>query len=305
MTDERHGRISDRERLWTPWRMRYIASSGAREEGCVFCNALARENDVESLILHRGEHAFVIMNLFPYNSGHIMILPNEHVDDPTKLDAATLHEMADLMPICVRALRRVYANQGFNIGYNVGSAAGAGIAEHLHQHIVPRWNGDANFMPVLASTIAMPELLPASYAKIRAELRREMRNTSLVWALMLVDDDRSVLLTDDLRPGMEGQRMIPKVIAEPDQPLWRAAITPFQGWVDDIEVAGYGGKSSVLGGFENVIMLRGQIRSELPESWSINPIETTRFVSRYRSMIHRALGNLAPRIGPPSDPETT
>lgn len=300
MSDNAYGKITlaERQRLWTPWRMRYIASSGAREEGCVFCNALARENDIASLILHRGEHAFVMMNLFPYNTGHIMIVPNDHVDDPTKLDTATVHEMADLMPFCVRALRRVYANQGFNIGYNVGSAAGAGIAEHLHQHIVPRWNGDANFMPVLASTIAMPELIPASYAKIRAEFQREKGTRPLAWVVMFTDEDRAVMIHD---------QRVPRVTAEEDQPMWRAAVALFRDWMDEIEVTGWGGSPDSRSMAENTIVLRGRVvdRSTLPDGWVTEALDISPFVIRDARIIQTALDNLAPRIGPPPGPETT
>ncbi|MGN6033572.1 MAG: HIT family protein [Thermomicrobiales bacterium] len=292
-------RPTGRARLWTPWRMRYIASGtasgsadGERESGCVFCNRLARRDDVDSLILHRGEHAFVIMNLFPYNSGHIMILPNAHVDDPTALDAATVHEMADLMPIGVRALRRVFACQGFNIGYNVGSAAGAGIAEHLHQHIVPRWNGDANFMPVLASTIAMPELIPASYAKIRAELERELHGTATARVVLLANDDREVLVHDG---------RLPLVTPEADQPVWRAAIAPFRGWVDEIEVAGWGGATNTRDDpRQTAIVLRGvPHRQAMPEGFTTLPSDSATLPHEDRAILVRAMAHLAPSIAEP------
>lgn len=302
MTDEstwtQAPRPSGRERLWTPWRMRYIASgtssssSSERESGCVFCNRLARRDDVDSLILQRGEHAFVIMNLFPYNSGHIMILPNAHVDDPTALDAATVQEMAGLMPVCVRALRRVFACQGFNIGYNVGSAAGAGIAEHLHQHIVPRWNGDANFMPVLASTIAMPELIPASYAKIRAELERELHGTTTARVVLLANDDREVLAQDG---------RLPLVTPEADQPVWRAAIAPLQGWVDEIEIAGWGGATNTRNvPRQTAIVLRGAPhRNAMPEGFTTLPVDSASLTNDDRAILDRAMAQLAPSIAEP------
>lgn len=292
MNDDRTARITDRERLWTPWRMRYIASENAREPGCVFCNRLAREDDVDSLILHRGEHAFVIMNLFPYNSGHIMILPNAHLDDPTALAPEAVREMADLMPVCVRSLRRVFACQGFNIGYNVGAAAGAGIAEHLHQHIVPRWNGDANFMPVLASTIAMPELIPASYAKIRAELDRDLHGPAAATVLLLTDDDRAIVT-------QKGH--LPVVTPEPDQPVWRAAIAPFQGWVDDLEIAGWGGTINTRDEpRQTALVLRGTPRAtDLPAGFSAIPLDSADLVRDDRMVVERALAHLAPKIAPP------
>src|SRR5215213_2026094 len=160
---------SGREWLWTPWRMRYVAGVD-REEGCIFCNRLAEEDDVQSLILHRGERAFVIMNLYPYNTGHLMIVPNAHVASPEDADPDVMREMAELRGPVLRALRRALFPDGFNLGLNVGAPAGAGVADHLHEHVVPRWQGDANFMPILAATTVMPELIPVTYAKLRAEL---------------------------------------------------------------------------------------------------------------------------------------
>ncbi len=137
------------EWLWTPWRMRYVAGAD-REEGCIFCNRLAEQDDVQSLILHRGERAFVIMNLYPYNTGHLMIVPNAHVASPEDADPEVMREMAALRGPVLRALRRALSPDGFNLGLNVGAPAGAGVADHLHEHVVPRWQGDANFMPILA-----------------------------------------------------------------------------------------------------------------------------------------------------------
>ena len=162
------------ERLWTPWRMRYVAGAD-REEGCIFCNRLAEKDDVQSLILHRGERAFVIMNLYPYNTGHLMIVPNAHVASPEDADPEVMREMAALRGPVLRALRRALSPDGFNLGLNVGAPAGAGVADHLHEHVVPRWQGDANFMPILASTMVMPELIPVTYAKLRAELGARAR----------------------------------------------------------------------------------------------------------------------------------
>jgi len=295
MSEHRIERVTDRERLWTPWRMRYIARNDAgkpKETGCVFCNALAGDDDTASLVLHRGDRAFVIVNLFPYNSGHIMIVPNEHIDDPAMLDGATSHEMADLMPLCVRALRRVFSCQGFNIGFNVGSAAGAGIAEHVHEHIVPRWVGDANFMPVLASTIAIPELIPASYAKIRAELAREIHGTTTATVLMLVDDDRAIV-TRSGRP--------PTVTPDPDQPVWRAAIGPFRSWMDGIEVAGWGGPANTLEQRQQTaLILRGSVaRSRLPDGFEKVRLDAPDLDADIRTVLDRAMTQLAPKIAPP------
>jgi ATP adenylyltransferase len=150
--------------------MRYI--SGEREPGCVFCNALRAGNDVDALILYRGRRNFVILNLFPYNSGHAMIVPYDHVATLEALDGETRAEQFELATLFVEAARAVLRCDGFNLGLNIGEVAGAGVAEHLHLHAVPRWLGDANFMPILAGTTVMPELLPVTYARLRAEIER-------------------------------------------------------------------------------------------------------------------------------------
>jgi ATP adenylyltransferase len=172
------------------------------EEGCIFCNRLAATDDAESLILYRGDTAFVIMNLFPYNTGHVMIVPNEHVASPTVADPSVLAGMMALLPPVLQALERVLHPAGFNIGMNVGAVAGAGVAGHLHEHVVPRWVGDANFMPILASTMVLPEMIPVTYAKVRAELEREMAALSgkpfpPVAAVVLNADGSRVLLRRD------------------------------------------------------------------------------------------------------------
>jgi ATP adenylyltransferase len=179
------------ERLWTPWRMQYVGG-GTREDGCVFCNRLAESDDVGSLILHRGPRTFAIMNLFPYNTGHAMILPNDHLASPEELDDETAIEMVLFLPVILAAVRRALGPGGFNVGMNLGSIAGAGIAAHLHQHIVPRWQGDANFMPILANTKALPELIAVTYAKIRAELERSSAPVPLV----VLSPDRTAVYVD-------------------------------------------------------------------------------------------------------------
>ena len=157
------------ERLWTPWRLRYVAGD-VRHEGCVFCAKPAAGDDVEHLILYRGERAYLIMNLFPYNTGHVMVVPFQHAAELSELDPATNAELFGLLPWLTEAQRRVLRCDGFNIGLNLGAVAGAGISDHLHIHVVPRWQGDANFMPILANTMVLPELIPVTYAKLRAEL---------------------------------------------------------------------------------------------------------------------------------------
>jgi ATP adenylyltransferase len=158
-------------RLWSPWRSEYV---GAAEppEGCIFCRFGEEPDDARNLVALRGERAFVVLNRFPYNSGHLMIAPYEHVADFTRLDAATLGELMSLLQRCLRALREEYGPDGYNAGMNLGEAAGAGVADHLHLHLVPRWVGDTNFMPALADVKVMPELLGQSHEKLAAALAR-------------------------------------------------------------------------------------------------------------------------------------
>lgn len=176
--------------------MQYVGN-GPAEAGCVFCNRLAASDDVDSLILHRAKHAFLIMNLFPYNTGHLMIVPNQHAASPEELDDETQVEMTRLLPPVLRALKRALNPGGFNLGMNLGWVAGAGIAAHMHQHVVPRWSGDANFMPILSNTKVLPELIPASYAKIRAELDREFHGAAEVVAVALDPNAGKVLVASD------------------------------------------------------------------------------------------------------------
>jgi len=158
------------ERLWTPWRMGYIG--GDKGSGCAFCDAIAANDDRAMLILHRGRHAFVIMNLYPYNTGHVLIVPYLHTADLPTLPAEVLAEMTALLPWVTALVGRTLRPGGFNVGLNLGEVAGAGIAAHLHMHVVPRWAGDANFMPLLAHTAVLPELIPVTYAKLRGEIQR-------------------------------------------------------------------------------------------------------------------------------------
>ncbi|MFM9106761.1 MAG: HIT family protein [Chloroflexota bacterium] len=225
------------ERLWAPWRMRYVG--GHREPGCVFCNRLAGHDDPQSLILWRGEHAFAIMNLFPYNTGHIMLAPNDHAAGPEEADPRALAEMALTMPSILRALRRALNCDGFNLGANVGGIAGAGIASHLHEHIVPRWAGDANFMPILASTMVMPELIPVTYAKLRAEIAREPGAPARFPVAVTWAAGERVLA--------DAQGRLPTAEASPDEPLWRAAIRLAQAVAPDrtLDVVWAGSESAI------------------------------------------------------------
>lgn len=154
------------ERLWAPWRMAYIQVEAP--PGCVFCQKPKSADDREQLIIHRGDHSFLIMNLFPYNNGHLMVAPYRHTADLIGLTAPEQVEMMDLTRYAVRLLGEAFSPDGHNLGMNLGRTAGAGIADHLHMHIVPRWNGDTNFMPVLGETKVLPDALFAGYDKLSA-----------------------------------------------------------------------------------------------------------------------------------------
>jgi ATP adenylyltransferase len=161
--------MTPNERLWAPWRMEYVEgpkSTGG--EGCIFCEKPAADasEDAGNLIVFRGDTCFVILNSFPYNNGHLMVVPYRHVDRLDGLDDAELAELGQLTARCVSVLDGAYGPDGYNVGINLGAAGGAGIAGHLHQHIVPRWRGDTNFMPVVADTRVLPEALSRSFDKI-------------------------------------------------------------------------------------------------------------------------------------------
>ena len=158
------------ERLWSPWRMQYIqqASSGVEPEGCLFCTVAAAGDDEASMILARGEHAFVLMNAFPYNPGHVMVALFRHVGDMEELTADEIRDAGVLQQAVVRALREEMSPHGYNVGMNLGRVAGAGIPDHLHWHVVPRWNGDTNFATVLGETRVLPESIEDTFRKLRA-----------------------------------------------------------------------------------------------------------------------------------------
>ena len=188
------------EYLWTPWRMSYISGKTGADEGnpeseteapsgppkpaeadlpqlestgCVFCDRanLPESADRESLIVLRAQHNFIILNLYPYNSAHLMVVPYEHTADLAGLPPETTVEMMSLVQKMVRVISVEYNPEGFNVGMNLGRAAGAGVADHLHMHLVPRWAGDTNFMPVVGGTKVMPELLETTLDRLRRRLR--------------------------------------------------------------------------------------------------------------------------------------
>jgi ATP adenylyltransferase len=156
------------QRIWAPWRLDYVkdASKDSAEE-CIFCAALEAGDDEASLIVHRGERAFVILNKFPYTNGHLMVAPYEHVPTLPELDADTVAEMMALTQRAMETLEERYSPHGYNVGFNQGRVAGAGVEHHIHMHVVPRWGGDTNFMPVLADTRVMPQSLEQSYAALQ------------------------------------------------------------------------------------------------------------------------------------------
>jgi ATP adenylyltransferase len=155
------------DHLWSPWRYKYI--QGTDSSGvCIFCQKASEERDAENLIIHRGAHNFLILNLFPYTTGHLMVAPYRHV---AMLDAApdeTAIEMMLLAKTAQRHLSEIYRPHGFNLGMNLGESAGAGIAGHIHLHVLPRWTGDGNFMSTVGETRVMPEELPETFRKLRA-----------------------------------------------------------------------------------------------------------------------------------------
>ena len=161
------------ERLWAPWRMAYVTSAGVpapAQAGCIFCDALGGRDDRQSLILRRGPQAFLILNKFPYASGHVMAVLNRHIGSLEEASPEELGPLMELVQAAVRALQSGYKPDGYNVGFNQGRAAGAGVPGHLHVHIVPRWSGDTNFMPVVGDTRVLPESLDTTSDRLRAAL---------------------------------------------------------------------------------------------------------------------------------------
>jgi ATP adenylyltransferase len=160
------------ERLWTPWRRAFIEGSTGSSDACFLCSAPAQTDDQRNYVLHRAERVFALLNLYPYNSGHLMVAPYTHTGDLANLDASIASELIALTQRSVGILKRVYQPDAFNVGMNLGRSAGAGVPDHLHVHVVPRWSGDTNFMPVLGQTKVLPETLDQTYERL-APLFRE------------------------------------------------------------------------------------------------------------------------------------
>lgn len=153
------------DRLYTPWRMNYVG--GEKPQGCIFCVKPAEDQDEKNLILGRSTHAFALLNLYPYNSGHLMVVPYQHTGDLAGLPSEVATDMMALTQRAVAAISEEYHPQGFNVGLNLGEVAGGSISAHLHVHVVPRWGGDTNFMPVTADTKVLPETLDRTWERLR------------------------------------------------------------------------------------------------------------------------------------------
>lgn len=154
------------KRLFTPWRMKYI-NSNKKQDTCIFCSVVEQNEDSNNLIIYRGENCYLILNRFPYTTGHVMVIPYQHTESLSSLDQKTRSEMMELVSKASEVVKEIYKPEGFNIGINMGSAAGAGIAEHIHIHIVPRWISDTNFIPVTGDTRLIPEELAITYKRIK------------------------------------------------------------------------------------------------------------------------------------------
>ena len=157
------------DHLWTPWRYAYV-STADKVSGCIFCELPKLDDDAQAHIVHRARHCYIVLNAFPYTLGHVMIVPFQHLDELHKLPSAAADEMIALAQKMERALGQLYAPDGVNLGMNIGKAAGAGVAGHIHMHVLPRWMGDSSFVTVIGETRILPETLEATYARIREVL---------------------------------------------------------------------------------------------------------------------------------------
>ena len=157
------------ERLWAPWRLAYVANAKT-QSGCIFCDKPSDEDQRSVYVLYQGQEAFVMLNAFPYSNGHLMVAPRHHTADLNDLSTECMTEIMKQVRLCVNVLKEAYHPDGFNIGVNLGASAGAGIADHVHFHIVPRWNGDTNFMPVLSDVRVIPQGLCETYDQLRTIL---------------------------------------------------------------------------------------------------------------------------------------
>ena len=155
--------------LWTPWRYAYV-TAGGKTSGCIFCDLPKAGDDAKAHIVYRAAHSYIVLNTFPYTPGHVMVVPFAHLDELQKLPTDAAHEMMDLSQKMERVLRQLYAPDGVNLGMNIGKAAGAGVAGHIHMHVLPRWVADANFVSVVGETRILPETLDVTYERIKTAL---------------------------------------------------------------------------------------------------------------------------------------
>jgi len=162
------------QQLWAPWRINYIREQ--KEKGCIFCSKQKSTDDKNSLILSRGDHSFVLMNLYPYNNAHLLISPYKHVETTDKLDLETLNEIIWFANESMIIMKENLKADGYNFGANIGSAGGAGIVDHIHFHVVPRWNGDTNFMPVISETKVLVQGLQETYDELKIHFDKIMNN---------------------------------------------------------------------------------------------------------------------------------
>lgn len=156
--------------LWTPWRYAYVTGA-EKSSGCIFCDLPKLGDDVKAHIVQRGRYCYIVLNTFPYTPGHVMIVPFAHLDEMQNLPLEAAHEMMDWSQRMERVLRRLYTPDGINLGMNIGKAAGAGVAGHIHMHVLPRWIADANFVSVVGETRVLPESLEMTYGRIKAALQ--------------------------------------------------------------------------------------------------------------------------------------
>lgn len=155
------------QRLWAPWRVKYVTSLDKKQHGCVFCRILKEKKDAKNFIFKRFRHSFAVFNIFPYNNGHVLIVVNRHVGELEKLNRNEKEDLWNLLEASKSLLQKVLKPDGFNVGINLGRAAGAGFPGHLHIHLVPRWGGDVNFMPIIANTKVISQSMKALYSKIK------------------------------------------------------------------------------------------------------------------------------------------
>lgn len=159
--------------LWAPWRFKYIENVNNKDR-CIFCEKSKEEPSVKNLVLYKLKHAFIILNLFPYNTGHLMVAPYRHTSKISDLNSDEWIDIIKLLDLSVNILEDVYKPHGFNIGMNLGRVAGAGIEDHIHIHVVPRWSGDTNFMPIISNTKVIPESLEDTYNKLKKKLNEKL-----------------------------------------------------------------------------------------------------------------------------------